>query len=1096
MLKIGEVLFSSTNEKMFIVWYSNDQSDERIDVIDNIDNYTMLNTGNCVASYMSSSNSEKCYGEHNIISGILRIKQEASLLHVAEQKSVKVEDGMFVMDTIKENEGTDVFYHMTMKNGKISYEEYRTGLGTIVIDNIQDMSYVSSDHPINYEEYETINEVNRTHSQTVRKSNSEFYSYEELLRMYPQVSHVLDPSNDYCVIQSKEEAEERLKIWIESKEQLKTYDIESFDKKWGPASTNRITGVFLGYGTKWSTYFPFRQENFDYNLPLDFLKEIFNAINNQPPMPEVIILGHNVKFEIQGFYQEFREIIRCDIDTYLLSVLADPIIRKGSHTLKNLTAKIDKNFYLSLEQIFIGPVKFNTLPPDIVRLYGCPDATSPAKLYPYLMNIIPKDEMFVCTLENQLPPVKALQEFYGIRMDQDRLTKLIDSEEYKVELLKDMFMKIHRTSKNINSNDVLSDIIYNKLRCRVEVRTDKGAPSTSKLAIDRIIDTGYTPIIEDTPIPKDIVDKDGKVIISGRELASNKYPSLVIYQTYKKCVKELGALNRLRNHSEDGFFKFYINQVGAGSNRQTSDAHQFSSTMKSCAIADSPHHQLVSCDWKQIEYRVLAGMAKQEDLMELERDPGVDIHRAILSLIQGKPIYMISEEDRQAGKSVNFGIVYMMSEYGLARKDYGPAYTKENLQTERKKISDFMNALPNIKMLLKGNEMFLKKNGYIKTAFNYYRYFPELLDPTIDRKIVQSKIRSGNNTPVQGTAASLLKIVESKVWDYIREKGWDKEKDYDGKMLPMVRMILPIHDEILLSYDKSIPMEEIIYMFKVCMELDIKGMPPFFAAPAFIDNWYQGKDSAYEVDIEFRDKVVEEYLKGNYLLTGHDYITVLQDMRSKEIRTYMENLIAKYKTVDEVAKHVTHDSMTHTLIETMLPKSERKKLTHEERIHESVRLYMEALESDGNLQEVLARPSTDTEEDKVEYMDLDEWSTTYTHIDANGDLIVEDSENEDPDDVTTIEELAPIEEREDYNKSNVIYLMSECLIDLTGLDFSTEAEFVNQEVQKLTSPDGFYSVVYVMDNKTIRTNFKVNYIESELEDIFTRLDSIKKSEVN
>lgn len=1083
MLKIGEVSLDTSAQHYNIIWYLDKLSNERIDVIEDINKYSNVDTTNCIASYIKGK-SEKCYGDRSIISKILKIKYESSFLHVAERKDVRVENGNFIMEITKDND-TGIQYKVLMVNGKNTSELYKTQDGTVVINAVQDTSYVATDRPINWEDYEDLDLVQSNRPErTIKTEQAEYWSYDELLRKYPEVLHVLD--NDYVVVNSYEEAEERLNYWINSKEQLKSFDIESFGKEWGPDSTNRITGVFLGLGTEWSTYFPFRQQNFEYNLPIEYLRKIFDSINNQPPAPEVIILAHNVLFEIEGFYQEFRDFVRFDVCTYLLAVLVDPLIKKGSHTLKNLASKVDHNFYLTLEQIFIGPVKFNVLPPDIVKLYGCPDATSPAKIYPYLMDKLPKDELFVMQLHMKLPIIKAMNEFYGIRMDMDRLTKLIEDEDYKVEMLGDMFKRIHKTSRNINSSDVLSEILYDKLRCKVEVRTDKGKPATSKFAIDRIVDTGYIKIKDDTPIPKDIMDNNGKTIISGKDLASNRYPSLLIYQNYKKCGKELGALKRLRDHSVNGRFKFYINSVGAGSNRQTSDAHQFSDTMKSCALSDSSHHGLVSCDWKQVELRILAGVAGQEDLMELEKDPDVDIHRAILSIIQGKPMYMISEEDRKSGKSVNFGVVYMMTEYGLARRDYGPAYTKENLNEERKKITDFYNGLPKIKETLKRNENYLKEHGYIKTAFGYYRYFPELLDPTLDPKLVQRMIRSGNNTPVQGYGAQMLKIVECNVWNYIVKKGWHIEKNYDGVMLPMVRMILPIHDEILLSYDKSIPKEEIIAMFKECMELDIDGMPPFFAAPAFIDNWYEGKNAVYEVDIPFRDKIVEEYKKGNYLLTGKDYVETLIEYRNNEIKEYMENLISKYKTVDEVAKHVTHDSLTHTLIEVMIPsKGERKKLSHIERIHEATKRYMDKLNNDGILDDIKNREVI--EEDTTEYMDVDTWTNTYTHIDANGDLIIETTEDENESDgYESYDELLPVEDRV-AERCDVLYLMNECLIDLTDLDLSTVAEEINQGIQKLSNPKGYYSVVYVIGSQTLRTNFKIDYIPDDIKNLFDKV---------
>lgn len=1078
MLKIGEVILTSSNTKYSVVWYSDNEQGERIDVVTNLSDYRMVDTSDCVVSYLrGASREEVVYGDMRVLQQILRIKAETSFLHVPEKKEVSVDGGMFSMSITKESPDESKLYKVVLTAGKLISEYYETQEGIINIDNIQDSIYVATNRPINWDSYEPLNTIGEARI-TSKHSNSEqgeYYSYDELIRKYPQVLHVLD--NDYEVVQDYDFACKRLQEWIDSPEQLKSVDIESRSTDWGPYSENRITGVFLGFGESWSTYFPFRQDNFPYNLPIEFLRKVFDAVNNQPEYPTVIILSHNGMFEIKGFYQEFRDYLRVDIDTYILGVLINPVIQKGSHTLKALASKVDNKFYLTLNQIFIGPVKFNVLPPEIVKIYGCPDATSPAKVYKQLIQELPKDELFVMHLDMQLPVIKAMNEFYGIRLDEERLLSLIENEEYKVQMLGDLFRSIHHTSRNINSNDVLSDILYNKLRCKVEIYTKSGKPATSKSAIDRIVSLGSHKIAEDAVIPKPIIDKHGKVVIDGEKLASNDYPSLIIYQQYKLCGKELGALKRLQKKSVGGRFMFYINQVGAGSNRQTSDAHQFSDTMKSCVLADSPYHDLCSCDWKQIELRVLAGAAKQEDLIELERDPEVDIHRAIASIIKKKPMWQISEEERKKDKSVNFGVVYMMSEYGLVIREVGPGYSKAELQDCAQRIADFFNGLPNIKMFLKNNETTLLEKGYIKTLFNYYRWFKELLDPTLDPKLKKRMIRSGNNTPVQGTAAQMLKIVETKVWRYIREHGWDKEKNYDGIMLPMVRMILPIHDEILLSYDKTIPKEEIIKMFKECMELDIKGMPPFFAAPAFINNWYDGKNAAYEVDIPFRDKIVEEYEKGNLLLTGHDYLETLLDYRSNQIKTYLEGLIAKYKTVDEVAKHVTHDTLTHTIIETLIPsKGDRKKLTHEERIHEAVRRYMEQLDNKGLLDAV--RDVEVEDEDKTQYMDMDEWAATYTHIDANGDLIIEQESDEYFEEDLDYE-FDPLDDGPGEDVS-CLYLMNECLIDLTGLDVNGAAEYINQEVQKLSTPDAFYPVVYCMGAKLIPTPIKVPYIPDKI----------------
>lgn len=1068
MVKTGTL--TTEEYELHVVWYL-DGSNERIDVMFDITNYNPVNTEDCYSSFITGA-VPMIYGHRSAIQVLQRIKREASTLLVAEKQDVTVEDGTILFNIVKESPNGDTRFHKVLTNGKLSEEHYSTPEGSLDITNISNALYNHKDKPVNYAMYQQMQVFRNTGGKKHVTKN--YYSADELLTMYPQVAHVLD--NDYVVIESYDEAVKRLKIWETSKEQLKSFDIESTDTDWGPTSQCRITGVFLGFGESWSTYFPFRQDNFDYNLPLEFLQKIFDAINNQPKYPEVILLAHNVKFEIEGFYQEFRDFVRFDIDTYQLSVLVDPMVRKGTHTLKALAAKVDNKFYLSLTDIFIGKVQFNVLTPDIVKLYGCPDATSPAKIYHYLLSQIPKDEYFVLQLEMKMPVIKAMNEFYGMRLNQDLLDNLLHDVDTDVEKLTSIFKTMHRTTKNINSADVMRDILYNQLRASVEVYTDKGQPSVSKQAISSIVRKGAKMNVNRDANLEDLISVDGKtVLVKGDDMNKNAYPSLVIYQKLKLLQRDQVSLRRLKSKSVSGFFKFYINQSGAGSNRQTSDAHQFNDKMKGCALSDSPHHGLVSCDWKQVELRILAGMSHQEDLIELEKDPNVDIHRAILSIIKKKPMYMISEEERKAGKSVNFGVVYMMSEYGLANRDFGPGYTKAQLAEERQKITDFYNGLPNVKAFVGENENKIRKDGKIKTLFNYYRYFPEVFDPDVTEKQLKKIVRQGNNTPVQGTGAQMLKIVECNIWEYIKKRGWHKEKNYDGLMLPMVRMILPIHDEILLSYDLSIPKEEIATMFKECMELEIDGMPPFFAAPSFAENWDAAHSATYELDLGLRDKVVSEYKKGNLLLEGHDYLKVITEYRNGVIKDYMDGLIVKYKTIDEVTKHVTDDNLTHVLIETEIPDSkERKALTHVERIHESVRRYMENYVPDVN-----SKADADTADIKEDKMSIEEWAENVAvEIDAYGDII---DNNEDNDDEYYVESDIPLEE-EDTECCRVLYAQKECIVDFTGYGEDEFNKFVS-----LCKPDGYYNVIIMKGNKMAQTQLNIDWIPDDIESIFTEV---------
>lgn len=1092
MIKFG--VFKSKSGKEYRVFHYDSNSFTRFDIIDPDSNYIVGDTGNCVAS-LYKKKVIRVLGDRNVISEYQSVlKQVNSFVGIQKNDLINNGDGTLSLVTTVEEKNLGLLHKTTLKGRLLTNELCVTKSGAIEYFDISNDAYDDL-QPFNIEEYESIGidqNIDNIIKKNIKASGRTHYTAEELLKMYPDLAHIY--KNDYLVISSYEEAEKRLRDWINSKQQLKTIDIESLDKVWGVGSDNKITGVFLGYGTVWSTYFPFRQNNFKYNLPIEFLRKIFDSVNAQPAYPEVIMLAHNAKFELEGFYQEFEDWIRVDIDTFILSVLVDPLIKAGVHTLKALGSKVDGNRYLELKQIFFNKVEFNVLPEDVVLLYGCPDGTTPAKIYPYLMSKLPKDEIGWMLKEMKLIKVKAFNEFFGMRLDQQRLDSLIRKEQDKIDILSEKFKRIHRTSRNINSPDVMRDILYNKLRIPVEIYTNKNLPSTSKAAIERALDLGAIRDYDKDNVPDDIRDSDGNTIVKGKDLAANKYYSLVIYQKYKKAVKELGALNRLRKKSLQGYFKFYINQVGAGSNRQTSDAQQFSSTMKSCAVADSPYHGLVSSDWSQVELRILAWLAKEQPLIDLASITGVDLHRAILSIILNRPIWDISEEERKDGKAVNFGVVYLMTEYGLVRKEIGPKFTKEELNQMRDKITNFYNSFPKIKEFLAKQEWMLLNRGYVKTAFNYYRYFEELKDPTIDKKLRSSLIKSGTNTPIQGTGAQMLKLVEIAVFEYCEKKGWNKLVNYDGVRLPIVRSILPIHDELLISYDETrVKKEEIIHMLRECMEIEVPGAPPFFACPAFIKNWYDGKDPAFEIPTELRDKIDDEFVKGNYILSDseYNYYDYLTRYREDEIHNYMIGLKDKYITPEEITKHVTHESLTHTLIEAMIPKAERIQLTHRERIAEAVNRWLEKnKESTVNKKPVPIVVDIKVEEKAEDfisnYEDVESWESPYAKFDEYGELIEEVDNNSDDVEIDTIFKYNRDREVTEEEKitTHVFYIGNQCIVDFTGFDISTTGQDIYSKIIQNTASNGGYKLVLMHGKKTIETSFRINYIPAVIEELF------------
>jgi hypothetical protein len=397
-------------------------------------------------------------------------------------------------------------------------------------------------------------------------------------------------------------------------------------------------------------------------------------------------------------------------------------------------------------------------------------------------------------------------------------------------------------------------------------------------------------------------------------------------------------------------------------------------------------------------------------------------------------------------------------------------------------ITGFYNGLPNIKEFVANNEKYVKEHGYIKTAFNRYRYFKQILDETTPGDQVSRMVRAANNTPVQGFAADMMKMIENNLYRYIKMKGWD-ERIQDGDiMLPKVRVMLSIHDEVLLSSHKSIPIEEIIKMFKLCMEMEVEGAPPFFASPAMVGNWFDGKLDQYEIPIPLRDQIVEAWDRdGTSLIHADTYLEDLNSYRKSVLLDFMESLVREYKTPERVAEHLRHPSFTHTLISAYVPKNKLKALSHMERIEEAVRQYFLDREN------LLANTENFKVDDKEEKKNFEELSgfeelQEYITFDDNGEVVIESNAElqEEEDDLETIYRDYPVE-WEIIDKKYAMYSMDTCMVDLMGLDDDGVAEEIHQALHRMSDPSEHYEVIYLLKrNVYVRAKFRVGYKPDEI----------------
>ena len=236
-------------------------------------------------------------------------------------------------------------------------------------------------------------------------------------------------------------------------------------------------------------------------------------------------------------------------------------------------------------------------------------------------------------------------------------------------------------------------------------------------------------------------------------------------------------------------------------------------------VASNHDRVLIDADYSQIELRVLSHIAEDERMIEAFRNEE-DIHTATASEVFGIAPMMVTKEQRSRAKAVNFGIVYGISDFGLA-KDLGIARNKA-----KKYIETYFERFPGVKSYMDGIIESAKKEGYVTTIFGRKRYIPDILSK--NKNIRQFGERTAMNTPIQGSAADIIKLAMIRVYEKLKESGSD------------AKLILQVHDELIIDCAVSdvIVVKE---MLREEMENAAKLSVPLTADINCAYSWFDGK---------------------------------------------------------------------------------------------------------------------------------------------------------------------------------------------------------------------------------------------------------------
>ena len=227
----------------------------------------------------------------------------------------------------------------------------------------------------------------------------------------------------------------------------------------------------------------------------------------------------------------------------------------------------------------------------------------------------------------------------------------------------------------------------------------------------------------------------------------------------------------------------------------------------------------IDADYSQIELRVLAHISKDENMTQAFLH-GEDIHKQAAAKVLDIPIEEVTKEQRSSAKAVNFGIVYGISDFGLSEQLGVP------VKEARRYIEQYLEKYKGIDTFMKEIVEKAKEQGYVETLYHRRRYIPEM--KSSNYMVRQFGARAAMNTPIQGTAADIMKIAMIHVYQELKEKKLQS------------RVLLQIHDELMIEA-KEEEKEEVKEILKRCMEQAITLSVPLEVELSEASNWYEAK---------------------------------------------------------------------------------------------------------------------------------------------------------------------------------------------------------------------------------------------------------------
>ncbi len=516
----------------------------------------------------------------------------------------------------------------------------------------------------------------------------------------------------------------------------------------------QLIGVSFSYEVNEAYYIPVAHKNFK-SLSKEFVIKKLKRILEDPSIKKI---GQNIKYDLMIF-KKYGINIEPVEDTMLLSYTLDA--GNNRHNMDTLSEIHLGHKTISYKEV-VGTGKkqlnFSDINLKEATKYAAEDADVTLRLYNALKDRVDREKLNKIYEVFEKPMIKLLSklEMNGIKIDDSYLKKL--SKKFEERLLKKEkeIYKLSGKKFNIGSPKQLGEIIYNDLKIAKLKKTKKGSLATSAKVLEDLALTGH---------------KFPRLIIEWRQDSKLK-------STYTDALQD-----HINNKTKRVHTSFLLAATNTG-RLASSDPNLQNIPIKSAdgkeirkAFIADKDNILISADYSQIEMRILADMADVKELKKAFKN-NEDIHSLTASQVFNVPINKINEDLRRKAKAINFGIIYGITQYGLAKQ------ISVSNQEAQDFINEYFKKFPEIKDYMNSTIKFCRKNGYVNNIFGRRIHFRSINDKNFSIRSFQE--RAAINAPIQGSAADIIRLAMIEI-----DRVTEKEKKISAKML------LQIHDELV-----------------------------------------------------------------------------------------------------------------------------------------------------------------------------------------------------------------------------------------------------------------------------------------------------------